>query len=87
MTAIRRYKKVQEVLHIFWAKLIAERTPHLRQYNNWMAETRGVKEGDIALLLDPKKRGMLPLVQITEVQKGIDAKIRRVIVCDGFTHF
>jgi hypothetical protein len=34
---------------------------------------RVVKEGDIALLLDPKKRGMLPLVRITKVQRGIDA--------------
>jgi hypothetical protein len=87
LTAVKRYKKVQEVLCILWAKLIAELTPHLRQYNNWIAEMRGVKEGDVALLLDPKKRGMLPLDQITEVQRGIDAKIRRVSVFDGFTHF
>jgi hypothetical protein len=80
MTAVRRYKKVQEVLRIFWTKLIAELTPHLRQYNNWIAETRGVKEADIALLLDPKKRGMLPLVRIMEVQKGINAKIRRLYI-------
>jgi hypothetical protein len=39
------------------------------------------------LLLDQKKRGMLPLVRITEVQRGIDAKIRRVTVFDRFTHF
>jgi hypothetical protein len=42
MTAVKRYKKVQEILRIFWAKLIAELTPHLRQYNIWIAETRGV---------------------------------------------
>jgi hypothetical protein len=54
---------------------------------NWIAETWGVKERDILLLFDPKKRGMLPLVQITEVQRGIAAKVRRVIVFDGFTHF
>jgi hypothetical protein len=87
MTAVKRYKKVQEVLCIFGAKLIAELTPHLRQYNNWIAETRGVKEGDITLLLDPKKRGMLPLVRITEVQRGIAAKVWRVTVFDGFTNF
>jgi hypothetical protein len=39
------------------------------------------------LLLDPKKRGMLPLVRITEVQRGINAKIWRVPVFDGYTHF
>jgi hypothetical protein len=87
MMSVKRYKKVQEILHIFWAKLIAELTPHLKQYNNWIAETRGVKEGDIALRLDPKKRGMLLLVRIMDVQKGIDFKIWRVTVFDGFTHF
>jgi hypothetical protein len=87
MTAVKRYKKVQKILRIFWAKLIAELMPHQRQYNNWIAETRGVKEGNIALLLDPKKRGMLLLVRITEVQRGINTKIWRVTVFDGFTHF
>jgi hypothetical protein len=72
---------------MFWSKLIAELTPHLRQYNNWIAETRGVEEGDIALILDPKTRGMLLLVRITEVHGGIDSKIRRVTVFEGFTHF
>jgi hypothetical protein len=59
----------------------------MRQYNNWIAETRGVKLGDIALLIDPKKRGFLPLVRVTKVERGLDAKIRRVTVFDGFTHF
>jgi hypothetical protein len=48
---------------------------------------RIVNEGDISLLLDPKKREMLPLVRITEGQRGIDAKIWRVTVFDEFTHF
>jgi hypothetical protein len=59
----------------------------MRQYNNWIAETRGVKLEDIALLLHPKKRGLLPLVRVTKVDRGLDAKIRRVTVFDGFTHF
>jgi hypothetical protein len=45
------------------------------------------KLGDIALLLDPKKRGLLPLVRVTKVERGLDAKIRRVTVFDRFTHF
>jgi hypothetical protein len=59
----------------------------MRQYNNWITETRGVKLGDIALLLDPKKRVVSPLVRVTKVERGLDAKIRRVTVFDGFTHF
>jgi hypothetical protein len=86
-TAAKIYKKLTEILRIFWAKLIAELSTHLRQYNNWIAETRGLKLGDIALLLDPKKRCMFPLVRITNVQRGIDSKVRRVTVFDGCTHF
>jgi hypothetical protein len=69
------------------AKLVAELSTHLRQYNTWITETRGVKLGDIALLLDPKKRGMMPLVRVSEVQRGLDAQIRRVTVFDGHSHF
>jgi hypothetical protein len=86
-TAAKRYKKLTEILRIFWAKLIAKLSTHLRQYDNWIAETGGLKLGDIALLLDPKKRGMFPLVCITNVQRGIDSEVRRVTVFDGFTHF
>jgi hypothetical protein len=85
--AAKRYKKLQEVLKIFWSKLVDELSTHMRQYNNWITETRGVKLGDIALLLDPKKRGLLPLVRVTKVERGLDAKIRRVTVFDRFTHF
>jgi hypothetical protein len=59
----------------------------MRQYNNLITETRGVKLGDIALLLDPKKRGLLPLVRVTKPERGLDGKIRQVTVFDGFTHF
>ncbi len=63
-----------------YKKLVDELSSHMRQYNNWIAETRGVKLGDIALLLNPKKRGLLPLVRVTKVERGLDAKIRRVTV-------
>jgi hypothetical protein len=62
ISAAKRYRKITQVLGIFWQKLIAELSTHLRKYNTWIAETRGVKLGDIALLIDPKKRGLMPLV-------------------------
>jgi hypothetical protein len=48
---------------------------------------RGVKQGNIALLLDPKKRGLMPLVRVMQVQRGLDGQICRVTVFDGATHF
>jgi hypothetical protein len=87
ITAAKRYRKLNEILRVFWTKLVTELTTHLRQYNTWIAETRGVKLNNIALLLDPNKRGLLPLIRITQVQRGLDDKIRKVTVFDGFTHF
>jgi hypothetical protein len=80
-------KRYQKVLGIFWKKLVTELSTHLRQNNNWVTETRGVKVGDIALLLDPKKHGYLPLVQISHAKTGLDGRVRRVTVFDGAAHF
>jgi hypothetical protein len=52
-----------------------------------MAKTIGVKLRDIALLLDPAKRGATPLIRITQVETGLDGHIRRVIRFDGFKYF
>jgi hypothetical protein len=87
LSAVKKFKKLTEILQVFWAKLVAKLSTHLRQYNTWITETRGVKLGDIALLLNLKKRGMMPLVWVSEVQRGLDAQIRRVTVFDGHSHF
>jgi hypothetical protein len=84
---VKRYQKLTGIMRIFWKKLVQELSTHFRQYNTWIEKTRGVKLGDIALLLDPKKRGLLPLVRITQVQRGLDSRIRRVTVWDGHSEF
>jgi hypothetical protein len=75
LTNATRYNRVCSVLELFWKRLVAELTTHLRVYNNWISKTRGVKINDIALLLDPAKRGTTPLVRITQVQMGTDGEI------------
>jgi hypothetical protein len=55
LTKALRYNRVCNMLDTFWKRLVAELSTHLRLYNMWMAKTRGVKLGDIALLLDPAK--------------------------------
>jgi hypothetical protein len=86
LTKALRYNRVCNMLDTFWKRLVAELSTHLRLYNMWMAKTRGVKLGDIALLLDPVKRGAIPLIRITQVETGLDGHIRRVICFDGFKH-
>jgi hypothetical protein len=63
---------------------VAELTTHL---NNWISRTRGVGINDIALLLNPARRGTKPLVRIARVRMGTDGEIRRVVCFDGFTYF
>jgi hypothetical protein len=87
LTKALRYNRVCDMLDTFWKRLVAELSTHLRLYNMWMAKMRGVKLGDIALLLDPAKRGATPLIRITQVETGLDVHIRRVICFDGFKHF
>jgi hypothetical protein len=87
LTNATRYNRVCSVLELFWKRLVAELTTHLRVYNNWISKTRGVKINDIALLLEPAKRGTTPLVRITQVQMGTDGEIRRIVSFDGFKYF
>jgi hypothetical protein len=87
LTKALRYNRVCNMLDTFWKRLLGELSTHLRLYNMWMAKTRGVKLGDIALLLHPAKRGATPLIRITQVETGLDGHIRRVICFDGFKHF
>jgi hypothetical protein len=87
LTNATRYNRVCSVLELFWKRLVAELTIHLRVYNNWISKTRGVKINDIALLLDPARRGTTPLVQITQVRIGTDGEIRRIVCFDGFKYF
>jgi hypothetical protein len=87
LTKALRYNRVCNMLDTFWKRLVAELSTHLRLYNMWMAKTRGVKLGDIALLLDPAKRGATPLIRITQVETGLDGHIRRVICFDEFKTF
>jgi hypothetical protein len=78
-----RYNRVCGLLNVFWKRLVAELSTHLRSYNTWISKTRGVKVGDIALLLDPMKRGTTPLVRITEAKQDSDGHVRRITVFNG----
>jgi hypothetical protein len=64
-------------------QLVAELSTHLRSYNMWISKTRGVKVGDVAVLLHPTRRGTTPLVKVTEAPRDIDGHVGRVMVWDG----
>jgi hypothetical protein len=54
-------------------------SPAMGRLNNvpiaYTSKTRGVKMDDIALLLDPARRGTTPLVRMARVRRGTDGEI------------
>jgi hypothetical protein len=62
---------------------VAELSTLLRSYNIWISKTRGVKVGDVAVLLHPTKRGTTPLVKVMEATRDIDGHVRQLMVWDG----
>jgi hypothetical protein len=55
--------------------------------NGWISKTKGVKINDIALLLDPARRGTAPLVRRARVQGETDGEIRRMVCFDRYMYF
>jgi hypothetical protein len=78
-----RYHRVCKLLDVFWKRLVAELSTLLRSYNIWISKTRGVKVGDVAVLLHPTKRGTTPLVKVMEATRDIDGHVRQLMVWDG----
>jgi hypothetical protein len=76
------YNRVCKLLDVFWKRLVAELSTHLRSYNTWISKTRGVKVRNVAFLLHPTKRGTMPLVKVTEAPRDIDGHVRQVMVWD-----
>jgi hypothetical protein len=70
--AATRYNKVCSILELFWERLVAELTGHL---DGWVSKAGGVKIYDIALLLDPARRGTAPLVQMARVREETDGEV------------
>jgi hypothetical protein len=84
LTHATRYNRVCSVLELFWKRLVEELTTHL---DDSISKTRGVKIDDIALLLNPARRGTAPLVQMARVRRGTGGEIRQMVCFDGFTYF
>jgi hypothetical protein len=84
LTNATKYNRVCNVMELFWKRLVAELTTHL---DSWVSKTGGVKIDDVALLLDPARRGSAPLVRMARVRGETDREIRRVVCFDGFGYF
>jgi hypothetical protein len=82
-TYTNRYRRISDMLDLFWHKLVTHLSSQLRQYSKWTSTARDVTKGDIAVLLDSKLRNLHRLVRVESVVLGADGHVRRVLLYDG----
>ena len=75
----RRWKCVQRLSEIFWAKWLHEYLPSHQIRQKWCRDKPNVKIGDVVLLVDENSpRGVWPLGLIIDVRKSADDRVRSV---------
>ena len=77
----QRWRKVQEDIHHFWKRWIKEWIPAIGRRNKWAKEKQNCNVGDVALVMWPDTpRARWPLGRVSDIQQGVDGKVRRVKV-------
>ena len=72
----KRWQRVQQLIGQVWKRWRKELLPALNCRKKWFHPTRNMKEGDIALMVEPNAtRGDWPLGRITEVLPGDDGLV------------
>ncbi|XP_056307490.1 uncharacterized protein LOC130219206 [Danio aesculapii] len=77
----RRWRQVQYLADVFWARWIKEYLPALQQRQKWHQPKRNLKVGDLVLILhEHTPRNHWPLGLLTQVYPGADGLVRTVEV-------
>ena len=82
-TYLERFQKVNEMLDLFWKRLIVELSPHLMAYKKWSGVHRNIQIGDVGILMDENKRNHFPLVKVDKVFPSKDGQVRKLSLCSG----
>ena len=73
----KRWRSVQALANMFWARFIKEYLPTLQQRKKWNKIIRNFMVNDIVLVKDENvPRSYLPLARIIDVHKGNDGIVR-----------
>lgn len=77
----RRWRQVQHLADVFWARWIKEYLPALNQRQKWTQTKRNLQVGDLVMVLhDNVPRNNWPLGLVTQVYPGDDGLVRSVEV-------
>ena len=77
----RRWRQIQYLASIFWARWLKEYLPLLQVRQKWLKTQRNLNVDDLVLMSDPNSpRGKWPLARVTNVYPGADGLVRSVQV-------
>ena len=80
---LAKFEKVNEMLDLFWKRLIVELSPHLLAYKKWSGLQRNIRVGDVGVLMDENKRNHFPLVRVEKVFPSKDDNVRKLSLRSG----
>ena len=75
----KRWRRVQLLSNIFWARWKKEYLLNLQQRQKWIKDRRNAKVNDVVILQDNTlPRGQWKLARVVEVYPGRDGRVRRL---------
>ena len=76
--ARKRWKQVQHLTQVFWARWKREFLKALQSRQKWTRARRNLEVGDVVLLKEGEERGQWPLARVTGQEIGSDGLVRSV---------
>ncbi len=74
------WRALQSHLDRIWAQFCTHMATSLQQQQKWFKRQPAMKEGDVVIMLDKKRRGVWPLGKIVRTEASRDGLIRKVHV-------
>ncbi len=80
------WRRLQQHLDRLWSQFCTQMANILQDQQKWFKRATPLKEGDVVVVLDKKRRGVWPLARVVRTEQGRDGKVRKVhILTDGTT--
>ncbi|XP_055522707.1 uncharacterized protein LOC129716889 [Wyeomyia smithii] len=74
------WEQIQKQLTVFWKRWLDEYLPVIRRQPKWFDESRPLREGDLVLIVDERKRSWWTRGRIVEVMPDGEGRVRQALV-------
>ena len=75
--SIKRWRRVQYMVNVFWSKFRADYMAYLTSRSKWTAPSPNLKPGDVVLVKQESPRAQWPLARIIEAEQDSDGLVRQ----------